>query len=249
MITASPWYSSAAFWGAASVVVIVAVGAATVLVTYAVGVGKRQITYAMIYSSSLLGPAGSLAIEDLKVLFRGEELRNPHLVMARLVTRGRRDIRSEDFDQGRPLVLDLGARIVGVLGIGSTPKPSDTPKLKVDGRTLLVGPDLIRMRQSYNILLLVDGLKPHLTCSARLGDVEVHRQRPDDRITKRTNYVAIAALISGLVATAISFLLGATNKNPPVSASVAVIVGLLGFAIALCSLAYQAGARRVRRYR
>jgi hypothetical protein len=246
---ALPWYSSAAFWGAAGVVVIVAVGAATVLVTYAVGVGKRQLTYAMVYSSSLLGPAGSLAVEDLKVVFRGEELRHPHLVMVRLDTRGRRDIRSEDFDQGRPLVLDLGARIVGALGIASIPNRPDTPKLEVDGRTLKVGPDLIRMRQSYRILLLVDGLKPHLTCSAQLGDVEVHRQRADEGLTALTKYLTGGAFIFGVGCTALSLWLGGLNSKPPTSATVLAVVGLVAFVAGFGSSAYQSGARRARRYR
>lgn len=249
----SPWYTSAAFWGAAGLVGILAVGAATVLVTYFIGSAKRELTYGMQYSSSLLGPFSTSNTRDLKVLYGDEQLRQPNIVWLRLISRGRRDIRSEDFDQGRPILLNVGARIIAVLGSTSDPKRADMPKVAIDGKTLTVGPDLIRKRQTLGFVLLVDGDRPYVSCTARLGDVGVRRQRPDDGMPKRLIWLPIVGGVIGIAATVAGFATGGKSNQTvapiPAITLALIFISALGFFICVITMGYAAGYRRTRRLR
>jgi hypothetical protein len=63
----------------------------------------------------LLSTAPGLEKSELKVIFGDEVLHNPHFLTIRLENQSGRDIRSSDFDQGKPLILDVNARIVAIL--------------------------------------------------------------------------------------------------------------------------------------
>src|SRR5690349_8100729 len=101
----SHWYTSGTFWAAAGFFAVVLFGVLTVFITYVVGTVRRQITYRLTSNVPLLRQAQSVTRADIQVRLRGMELQNPRVVSVNLTARGRRDIRSSDFDQGKPLVL------------------------------------------------------------------------------------------------------------------------------------------------
>jgi hypothetical protein len=84
-------------------------------------------------------------------------LRPPYLLEVTLTARGRRDIPSSAFDQGRTLVFGLGARIVKVLQVRCSPASSLAPPVAIEGSALKVGPELVGRRQITTISVLVDG--------------------------------------------------------------------------------------------
>lgn len=43
-----------------------------------------------------------------------DELTDPHFVRLHVENKSRQDIQSADFDQGKPLVFDIGARVVAI---------------------------------------------------------------------------------------------------------------------------------------
>jgi hypothetical protein len=104
-------------------------------------------------------------VADLEIRHEGRLLTDPYLLEVMLTVRGRRDIPSSAFDQGRPLVFDLGAGIVKVLQVRCSPAISLVPPVAHEGSTLRVGPELIGHRQTTTIAVLVDGDRPSLICT------------------------------------------------------------------------------------
>src|ERR1035441_806734 len=177
MNAAGGWYLSGTFWAAAGVVVAVLAAVAVVWVTLAVGFPRRRLYFGLRASAPLLAaPAGIRG--DLELRHRGTALADPRVVTVELVSRGRRDIPSEAFDSGQPLVLDIGARIVEVLQVTSGPGILPGPRITAEGAALKVGPSLIGRRQEITISVLTDDGEPSLACHGPLIDVQV-RQRAE----------------------------------------------------------------------
>jgi hypothetical protein len=174
MHASAPWYTSGAFWAGASVVAVVLVGAATVLVTWLVGVPKRALLYSVPVETSLLPRYGRFAknaFSDLEITHGGKKLDDPHIISLRLESASRRDIRSDDFDQGRPLVFHVGAPVVTLLGAG-IPLNFPPEGFRIRGDRAEIGPVLIRKKDLLTIDLLTDG-RPDLVCESPLIDVSV----------------------------------------------------------------------------
>jgi hypothetical protein len=227
MVIASDWYNSAALWGASGLAGVLIVGFVTVFVTYRVGGTKRQLTYGITEDTKLLGGVKSTDASDLKVLFRDQLLGNPRILRLRLASRGRRDIRTEDFDQSRPLVLNVGIDIIALISAKSDPEP--LPRLELEGRCIKIGPDLIRRRQTVTIAVLADGTSSHLTQNSPLIDVDVQRQTYNKRNPKKYLVVGLVMSILGLAATITAQKTGGKSINVtfPAITEVSLIVGTL----------------------
>jgi hypothetical protein len=98
----SHWYTSGTFYAATGVIAVVVIGAVTIWATLFVGSTKRRLTYSLADDTPLLARTTALAPADLEVLYQGQRLVAPRVVSVRLVSRGRRDIGSDDFDERRP---------------------------------------------------------------------------------------------------------------------------------------------------
>lgn len=88
---------------------------------------------------------------------------HPHRVEVQLICKGPKDIASSDFDQDRPIILDVGADIITTIGSPQVePSDAEIPNVTCAGRTLSVPKCLIRRGQRISVSLLVDGA-PNLT--------------------------------------------------------------------------------------
>jgi hypothetical protein len=174
MDVAGGWYTSGTFWAGAGVVVAMLAAVAVVWVTLAVGFPRRRLYFGLRAAAPLLAaPAGMRG--DLELRHHGTALANPRVVTVELVSRGRKDIPSEAYDDRQPLVLDVGGRIVEVLQVTSKPGILPSPQITPDGTSLKIGPSLIGRRQEITINVLTDGGEPSLTCHSSLIDVQVRR--------------------------------------------------------------------------
>jgi hypothetical protein len=191
----SPWYTSAIFWTIAGVVAVLLVGAVTIAVTWVIGVPKRSLVYSLPVVTSLL-PRGTRfaenAFDELQVAYGGKPLKDPHIVSLRIESRSRRDIRSEDFDQGKPLVFRIGVPIVSLVGASrSRDFPADG--FRISEESVEVGPVLVRTKTRLTVDLLTDG-SPSVVCESSLADVTVKEINVND-----TDAKFVERLISSII--------------------------------------------------
>lgn len=137
---------------------------------------------------------------ELELRHRGNLLADPRALTIELVSRGRRDIPSDAYNDRQPLQLDVGAPIVEVLQVTSQPAALPTPKVLADGTVVNIGPSMIGRRHAITIAVLTDGGQPSLTCQSPLIDVQV-RQRSDESPKPGIILtIAVALLVLGLAA-------------------------------------------------
>jgi hypothetical protein len=197
MDVAAAFYTSGTFWAGAGVLAAVLGTVAVVWVTFTVGFPRRRLYYGMRAAAPLLtAPPGMRS--DLELRHRGtpadrkggdhadagdgawQVLADPRVLTLELVSRGRKDIPSDAYDDHQPLRLDVGARIVEVLQAISRPAAQPAPQITADGTSLRIGPSLIGKRHEITITVLTDGGEPSLTCQSPLIDVQI-RQRNQER--------------------------------------------------------------------
>lgn len=207
VIGAGPWYSSEVFWSVLGVMAALGVGIPTFLVTW---VPRQRLYYWALPPTSLLA-SGTRSIAELEIRHEGRQLADPYLLEVVLTARGRRDISSSAFDQGRPLVFDLSAGIVKVLQVRVQPSSSLSPPVAHEGSTLRVGPELIGCRQTITISVLLDGSYSRLVCTQPvLTQVTVIRQEPPDRSSAEAPFLRLLlAIAAGVLGASVPGLIGA----------------------------------------
>jgi hypothetical protein len=219
MDIAGGWYTSGTFWAGAAVVATVLAAVAGVWVTLFVGFPRRRLYYGLRAAAPLLTVRSS----DLKLLYREEPLTDPHVLTVELISRGRKDIPNDAYNDGQPLQLDVGASIVEILQITSEPETLDTPHVTASGKRLNIGPSLIGKRHQITISVLTDGGQPYLTYRSPLIDVQI-RQRIDDR----TTLTWALAVVAGMMAiAAVAAIVGTSVRGLGWLTFVGAVVALL----------------------
>jgi hypothetical protein len=180
MAIAGEWYSSGTFWTGAGAAVTLLVGIATVAVTYLTRFARQRLEYGLRTVAPLLTAPDGVR-DGLELRHRGVLLERPYLAEVVLAGWGRRDVPRAAFDNGEPIRLDLGVRIVELLQITATDSASATPvpPARVDGTELLIGPALIGRRQRIVITCLTEDKPREVSCAAPLANARV-RQRVRD---------------------------------------------------------------------
>lgn len=157
-----PFYDAAVFWPATGIVVGILTIVATVWVTLWAADKKRRLYYWLLSDTPLVTKRQDLS-EELKVTYGQRQLDSPRVVSVQLVSRGRRDIAREAFDDGKPLSLDLGTPIVECVKVTTSPQDRSDPAWTLDGSRLQIGPSHFGRRQTTVFSLLVDGQSPQIT--------------------------------------------------------------------------------------
>lgn len=132
--------------------IALAVAIAGLWVTIVTSDLRRRITYGMPVSARLIDR--QVAPQNLRVLYRDQELDDPYVLEIDLAYRGFKDIPKSSFE-GEPLCIDLGTRIIDLLNKISHPEVR-VPAEAV-GTELRVGPILLRKRQAIKFVVLTDG--------------------------------------------------------------------------------------------
>ena len=133
---------------------------------------RRLLTYGVQLSAPLL----SMPIDadpQLRVMRRGKRLANPYVIELRLKNHSRQDLPSSDFDKANPLCLDLGTKIVTLLGSAFEPQGSPALEVTANGNVIEIAPGLIRKRMEIKLVALVEGPGVKLTCQSPLVNVEI----------------------------------------------------------------------------
>jgi hypothetical protein len=190
-VASAPWYASGAFWTPAGTVAGLLIGAVGVWVTFTVGSLRRRLYYGMRAAAPLLSAPDGMR-SKLELRYDGAALAEPQVLTVQLLSRGRKDIPSDAFNDGKPLRLDVGAPIVEILQISSYPETLSAPSVTASGTALEIGPSLIGRRHEIIITVLTDGGTPSLNCRSPLIDVQV-RKRDDEVATVAATALGMAA--------------------------------------------------------
>lgn len=172
MLASAHWYMSGAVIGWTAVAVALGVGIATVIM-WQRGFPRRLLVYS-IESTSLV--ASGRALPKLEINYEDQALQFPTLVTLRVESRSRRDIGSADFDAGRSLVFNFGAKIIARVGgtAGATFAAGAGRVLSLGEKSLSVAPVRIPKGRLFRVDLLTEGA-PRLTCQSPLLNVDVRR--------------------------------------------------------------------------
>lgn len=205
---------------------------------------KRQLAYWMPTITPILHTSDSVG--DLLVMRGGQALRDPHVLDVKLMNRGRRDVASSHFDRDLPILLDVGAPIVELLGITSRPASLHTATVVVEGTALKIAPGLIARGQTISFSLLVDGPTPRVSCQASLIDVTVQERRDS---TGPQRLVSVSSLATGLGISLLglvllSFLQATDGRRVPFTYGQGIVLLILIAAIAAWKAARSWARRR-----
>lgn len=157
------------------------------------------------------------------------------VALLKILSRGRNDISSRRFNEGQPLELDIGVRIVrGEFRSWPTDRP--VPVIEAEGTKLKIGPSLIGKRYEINVVLVTSGGKPKLTKRNPLTDVDVEicNERPLP-VREAATLVArpIARKVKPLVATAALAAPGVLVASLKLGGPMAVLAGLVSCGLAI----------------
>jgi len=215
MTLATPWYESQGLGTLLTLVAGLITGFFGGWATLRAANPKRLLAYWMPRTMPILNASDSVG--DLLVMRGGQALRNPHVLDVRLTNCGRRDVASSHFDGDLPILLDVGAPVVEILGITSQPTSLHVPTVVVDDTALKIAPGLIATGQTISFSLLVDGPAPTLSCRASLVDVTVQEKREPTRQQSRSDQLALVKgiKITVLALAVITFLQVLTDLATP----------------------------------
>lgn len=130
---------------------------------------RRRLEFAVAIPASLIErPQKQLG--DISVLLNGVPVPDPHVTTVVVESSGSHDIATEQFDNGRPIVLDFQAEIVSLMRLDSI---SRTPKWSVDKTRLFIGPDLIRTNQRMIFQVLTARAPAPHQIESYLADTDV----------------------------------------------------------------------------
>ncbi|MCX5328118.1 hypothetical protein [Streptomyces sp. NBC_00140] len=189
VVAAGPFWSSDTFWAAAGVIVGAGVGAAGVYATVRASVPKRRLMYS--FSSVSIAHVFSPEPPDLppfvwtallRSSLEGSVLGNPRLVSLRLENTGRRDISSDQFDQGEPLHVVLGTPVVGLLMAAAEPPGAFLRSGDFDGQGMTIPPGRLGAGEAITYTFLVDGDPDSYRLTHALIDVEVKEKFPPRQV-------------------------------------------------------------------
>ena len=151
------------------------VAIATFIPNYILFALRRRFIYGMTVSAPLVNR--SAAGPDLHILWRDQEVIDPHVLEIELAYRGRADVESSDFDKGRAFSLDVGVPIIYLIDTFPHPDKEPLPKVKAVGTELKIGPDLFRKGQAMTFVVLTDGPGDHVKCVNPVANVKDRQVR------------------------------------------------------------------------
>lgn len=126
---------------------------------------RKILLHEMISRARLLSNNESL--HDIAVFYRNILLSDPWITQYVLSSNGWHSIRTEDFDQGRPIRINLNAKIIAVL------HAPETLRWCIDESTLVIKKDLLPRKRVYKFALLCDGIPHDASIVHNLADVKV----------------------------------------------------------------------------
>jgi hypothetical protein len=115
---------------------------------------RRSITYGISVTPLLSADHG---VADVEIRRAGVLLHKPHIARVLIGVRGNVDIQRQHFDNAQPLKIRLGARVIDILDIDSSPEGIQTPDVVTYNDSIHIGPGLLSKNHKLEVVALVDG--------------------------------------------------------------------------------------------
>ncbi|MFC8228794.1 hypothetical protein [Streptomyces sp. NPDC057287] len=196
ILAASWWEEGSVFQFLIPLIVGVLVGVLGVWATLRASHPKRVFNWWTHSNKPLVGrELGGGPDDGLTLHFRHIPLEAPRIIELALANQGRRDITAAMFHNDDPIEFELGARVIGIVELASTPEGTSVPRVThedvaIVGRQvyadtwLRVAPSLLRRGQTVLVTLLVDGPAEDVKCVASpLVDVKTASRPPGANIS------------------------------------------------------------------
>jgi hypothetical protein len=166
----------------------------TILATRRWGNRRAVLTYT-VEVNPLLPEADQT--RGLAVTYRDMAVPNPHLVTITLANSGSRDITSESFDAGRPLLICFTGTFYGLTASSGSPSLT-MPAIGTAGENaaLEFRPKLLKRRESWTVSLIVGGAF-EATVDSSLVDTDLRFVNPDSATYQRAIVMAMLDVMPG----------------------------------------------------
>jgi len=221
-------FTGSAYNMAALVVAVVALVAGIFGALYArraLSPPSRRLTLNALPPAPLLSTT-SAPEAGIVVSHRGSPIIDPHVVTLSAENTGRHAVGSDQFDQGRPIKIDLGAPIKAILQVSTVPISEKDFVHKFEGSHVFLGPDLLNPGDSVVLQTLTEGTPSSASLRLRtdtyLKDTRVDFAQPDLRGPKSLptlllSRILATALAGGALAVLVILLLATLDNAPRVS--------------------------------
>ncbi|MEV7199401.1 hypothetical protein [Streptomyces griseoluteus] len=199
MLIAESWYESGSFWQfVITTLAAVALGALGAWATMRASNPKRRLDYSTLTNAPLFIASHSQT-GALQVTHHGTVVNRPRIVELELRNAGRHDITAAQFHGGQSLKVELGANVVGLLAVKSTPATTLAPSVGIDAassQTIVIPPALLVRKQAVRVTILVDGPKRDVTIQAPLISVAVREGNKGEQLSRHIDRLAPALLVA-----------------------------------------------------
>ncbi|MDX3658541.1 hypothetical protein PV646_14640 [Streptomyces sp. ID05-26A] len=172
--------------------------------------------------ASILSSA-SHEMTGIAVTRNGETLIQPHIAVVEIENNGRKAVKSDHFDQDRPIVIDLDAPVVEVIRSSYLQGEESVGfKSSIDGTEVRLGPDLLPEKAVLTVQALTAGRPQLKSIDCRLANIKkaIRTQNPIQvaagGLLRRGALVVVAILIGAAAGGAI-----AAAQKPAVSVKLA----------------------------
>jgi hypothetical protein len=206
MPLATAWYSltSPTLWGD---LIAVAGVAATVIVGLRV-LPKRRLRCTVVSRTRLMN-APQVVRDNLKVLYKDQELTDPFVTVFEIASTGRSAIPSSSFDNGRSFQLKIDAEIETILSVEYEPSSATKPVLEGHGNVIEFFPELVARREVITTAVLTGGDFGSVAIALNpFSDVEIEITDRELVKARRIKWAGIARVMLVLL-TALSVAFGA----------------------------------------
>ncbi|MBU2664002.1 IPT/TIG domain-containing protein [Actinoplanes bogorensis] len=197
---------------------------------------KRRLMFSALPPAPLLA-AESVADHGVSVTYQGRDLTNPHVATISVENNGRHALSSDQFDQDRPIVIDVGVPIRAILKASMIPDSGRAFKNGTDGTEIRLGPDLLNPGETLVLQVLTDGVPETSDLDGRitafLGDTKLDYRIDNGRTSSRgvgavAGAAVVAAMLFIVVGGAVAY---AVNKIGEVDVSMTPDNGPTGTAV------------------
>jgi hypothetical protein len=164
------WYTSGTVWTAIGAVLTGLALVASVAL-WLFGSPRRMLVHSV--SDASLHSQSRPTVAELTVSLGRDVLTDPHVISFYVESRSRRDIRSTEFEGGRPLTFDMYQPILKLLRCDTGGRSRPEISVAIDGSQVLIGPNLIQRHQVIRVEFLTDGPVWPIYINPSLPDVTV----------------------------------------------------------------------------